>query len=102
MEKIMKIDMHVHVVPERDLPKPGGINYPTPDEVRGMYDVLEIEGGVLLPQGSAPEGTCDRLSQREAYNMVMANPKVFAGWFCNVDPRQGKNSAETDFKYYLD
>lgn len=100
-ELIKKIDLHVHVVPEKDLPKPSGDNYPTPEELRPMYDRMNIEGGILLPQGSAPEGTCDRLSQREAYNMVKSHPHVFVGWFCNVDPRQGKNSGETDFGYYL-
>ena len=33
--------------------------------------------------------------------MVKENPDVFTAWFCNVDPRQGVNSPETDFAYYL-
>ncbi len=100
-ESIRKIDLHVHAVPRRGLPKPSGNNYPVAAELRDMYDALNIEKGVLLPPGSAPEGTWDRVSQREAADMAKENPDVFTAWFCNVDPRQGANSPETDFAYYL-
>ena len=101
MEHIKKIDIHVHCVPEPDLPRASGSNYPTPDDLRTMYDRIGVERAVLLPQGSAPEGTFDRMSQREARKMVEARPDVFCGWFCNIDPRQGKNSPDTDFMHYL-
>ena len=101
MERIKKIDIHVHCVPEPDLPRHNGSNYPTPDDPRAMYDRLGVDRAVLLPQCSAPEGTCDRLSQREARSMVGYRPDVFCGWFCNIDPRQGKNGPDTDFLHYL-
>lgn len=100
-QPIPKLDFHVHAVPERDLPRKNGTNYPLPEELRHMYDQIGVDRAVLMPQGSAPEGTCDRLSQREAARMAADNPDVFIAWFCNVDPRQGGNSAETDFSHYL-
>ncbi|MBQ7182408.1 MAG: amidohydrolase [Clostridia bacterium] len=101
MERIKKIDIHVHCVPEADLPRLNGSNYPTPDDLRRMYDRLGVDRAVLMPQGSAPEGTCDRMSLREARKMVESRPDVFCGWFCNLDPRQGKNGPDTDFIHYL-
>ncbi len=99
--KIKKIDIHVHAIPERDLLRISGGTYPTPSELRKMYDYLGIEKGVLVPPGSAPEFTSDRVSQREARKMTEEYPETLGWWFCNIDPRAGKNSAETDFSHYL-
>ena len=101
MEKVRKIDIHVHAIPEPDLLRVNGTTYPLPDQLRRMYDRLNIERGILLPPGSAPEGTGDRMSQREARQLVDNNPDVFCAWFCNLDPRQGSNDAKTDFSRYL-
>ena len=101
MDEIKKIDIHVHGIPEADLLRENGTTYPLPHELRLMYDRLGIEGGILLPPGSAPEGTCDRMSQREARHLVDSNPGVYLGWFCNLDPRQGGNGPDTDFVRYL-
>jgi predicted TIM-barrel fold metal-dependent hydrolase len=99
--QVKKIDFHVHVTPEKDLLRITGGTYPTPDELRGMYDILGIEKGLLLPPGSAPEFTADRVSQREARKMVERNPETLGWWFCNIDPRAGTNSEHTDFSHYL-
>lgn len=56
MEKVRKIDIHVHAIPEPDLLRVNGTTYPLPDQLRRMYDRLNIERGILLPPGSAPEG----------------------------------------------
>ena len=98
---VKKIDLHVHAIPERDLLRASGTTYPTSEELRGMYDILGIERAVLVPPGSAPEFTADRVSQREARKMVEANPETFGWWFCNIDPRAGTNSENTDFSHYL-
>lgn len=95
------MDIHVHAVPRRDMPKPSGSNYPQADELRAMYDRMNIERGVLMPPGAAPEGTYDRMSQREAADLANERSDVFIGWFCNIDPRQGSNGPNTDFSYYL-
>ncbi len=102
MEPLKRIDIHVHSIPEPDLLRVNGTTYPLPQELRAMYDRLGIEYGILLPPGSAPEGTADRMSQREARQLVDNNPQVFRGWFCNLDPRQGKNGPDTDFVRYLE
>ena len=101
MEGNKKIDIHVHGIPEPDLLRVNGTTYPLPHELRAMYDRMGIEFGILLPPGSAPEGTGDRMSQREARQLVDNNPHVYRGWFCNLDPRQGGNGPETDFVRYL-
>ena len=100
-QPVKKIDMHVHCVPELDLPRTSGTNYPLPADLRRMYDQIGIDRGVLMAPGAAPEGTCDRMSQREAFHLYDDNRDVFCTWFCNIDPRQGKNSTDTDFTHYL-
>lgn len=102
MGEIRKIDIHVHGIPEADLLRANGTTYPLPHELRKMYDRLGIEYGILLPPGSAPEGTGDRMSQREARQLVENHPEVYRGWFCNLDPRQGGNGPDTDFVRYLE
>ena len=101
MEPLKRIDIHVHGIPEPDLLRVNGTTYPLPQELRAMYDRLGIAYGILLPPGSAPEGTVDRMSQREARQLVDSHPEVYRGWFCNLDPRQGKNGSDTDFVRYL-
>lgn len=102
MEEIKKIDIHVHGIPEADLLRADGSTYPLPQELRSMYDRLGIAYGILLPPGSAPEGTGDRMSQREARQLVESHPEVYRAWFCNLDPRQGSNGPDTDFTRYLE
>lgn len=96
-----KIDMHVHALPERDLPKLNGHYYVLPNELRAIYDRYGIEKGVLLCFGGSPECSTDRLSMREARNLVKKYPDTIGWWFCAVDPRAGKNSKETDFLHFL-
>ena len=69
--KVKTIDTHVHAGPRRDIPKLSGAYYPTPTELREMYDKLGIEKGVLLPPGTSPEFTTDRVSPREARQMTI-------------------------------
>lgn len=102
MEEIKRVDIHVHGIPEPDLLRANGTTYPLPHELRKMYDRLGIEYGILLPPGSAPEGTGDRMSQREARQLVDSHPEVYRAWFCNLDPRQGGNGPDTDFVRYLE
>ena len=98
---LRKIDMHVHVLPERDLPKLSGRYYVTPQELRLIYDRFGIEKGVLLCFGGSPECSTDRLSMREARKLTENFPNTIGWWFCAIDPRSGKNSGETDFTHFL-
>jgi len=38
MKKLKKIDMHVHCIEERGIPKLSGLFYPTVHELRNIYD----------------------------------------------------------------
>ncbi len=100
-QKVRKIDLHVHCVPEHDIPKLTGHFYPTPDEVRKIYDSINVEKGVLLPPGTSPEFTTERLSPREVRAMVRDRNDTIGWWFCGIDPRFGGNDPDTDFSHYL-
>jgi len=101
MQKLKKIDIHVHSMPERFLLNPDG-GYATPEEIRKIYDQFGIEAGVLLPEGAHPEYSYDTVSQREACAMVRQHPETFVGWFCNINPLMGQNAVDTDLSYYLE
>ena len=96
-----KIDMHVHCIPRRDVPKLSGRYYVTPNELRKIYDENGIEKGVVMPFGASPECATDRLSMREAKALTDDHPDTLGWWFCGIDPRMGKNSPETDFRHFL-
>ncbi|MBR4894836.1 MAG: hypothetical protein IKZ41_00295, partial [Clostridia bacterium] len=66
MKILPKIDIHVHAVPRPLIRRPNGDGYPTPEEIRAIYDAYGIERGVLLPDGDYPEGSTDICSPREA------------------------------------
>ena len=100
MQKLKKIDIHVHAVPERFLLQQDG-GYATPQELRHIYDRFGIEAGVLLPEGAYAECSYDTVSQREACEMVRRFPQTFAGWFCNINPLMGLNATDTDLSFYL-
>lgn len=99
--KLKKIDMHVHCIEERSIPKLSGHFYPTVHELRKIYDKIGVEKGVLLPPGTSPEFTTERLSPREAENISKKYNDTIGWWFCGIDPRFGNNSENTDFSHYL-
>ena len=45
MKKLKKIDMHVHCIEERGIPKLSGHFYPTVHELRKIYDEIGVEKG---------------------------------------------------------
>ncbi len=98
---IKKIDMHVHCIEERGIPKQSGHFYPTVKELRDIYDKIGVEKGVLLPPGTCPEFTTERLSPREAKAIADNYNDTIGWWFCGIDPRFGNNSEETNFSHYL-
>ncbi len=101
MKILPKIDIHVHAVPDRLLVRPSGDGYPTPAEVRQMYDESGIEKGVLLPDGIYSHGAEDILSPREARDMVRDFPETFGWWFVPLAPTVGGNTTRTDLSFYL-
>lgn len=98
---IMKIDMHLHSHfsggPER-LRKG---TWPTPPEVRKLYDELSIDKGVQMSR-YAPERMHDPITSRDAQKLAETYPETIGWWFCALDPRMANNSSEDDLSYYLD
>ena len=99
MERLKKIDLHVHATKTRGLPRENGENMPIPSELMEMYRVLGIEKGVLLPEINV-ECAYDTATNREVHEIASEYPETFS-WFCNIDPRQGSNSPQTDFSHFL-
>ncbi len=99
LQRVQKIDIHVHTVLEKGMPRLTGDTFTTPEELFVFYQLLGIEKGVILPSAS-PEGSYDSHSNKEAYQTVRKYPQQFY-WFCNLDPRMGNNSPDTDFSHFI-
>ncbi|NLD88534.1 MAG: amidohydrolase family protein [Clostridiales bacterium] len=101
MSLVKKIDIHVHTSAMRGIHRfNNGGTYATPMELRAMYDAIGVEKGVILP-GANPECHFAEITNQEAMRVSNDNPESFS-WFCNIDPRNGSNSPDTDFTYFLE
>lgn len=68
-------------------------------EILGRMDELGIARAALLPLVS-PEAFCFPSTSEEAIAISRRHPdRLFP--FCNVDPRSGRNSPDTDFRWLL-
>ena len=100
MERIKKIDIHVHAVafPEYYPPhKPGNPDsrVVSAEQLLDFYDRLGIGKGILLPLVSA-EGQVSPITSEGCKYLADRYPdRLF--WFCNVDPRAGANMDTADF-----
>lgn len=74
MDIVKKIDLHIHLIPERDVLRFDGTTYATPVEVREFYDSIGVEKGVLLSMPAHSSHT-DTISMREARKMAEDFPK---------------------------
>ena len=94
---IKKLDIHAHVVLEKEYPCMGhGMEMGlTCGELRGMYDRIGVERGVALPLVS-PEHMSDQFTVRDARLAAGKFPETIGWWFCNIDPRWLTNSPEAD------
>ena len=99
MELVKKIDIHVHTTESTWLARLPASRYATPTEIMDIYDAYGVEKGVLLPCLSLETGF-QTSSNYENKQIADKYPDRFA-WFCNLDPRQGDNSPDTDFTPYL-
>jgi len=95
---VKKIDMHMHCsdIDEYNVTNKS-IHFATPLDVRKMYDILGVEKGLVLPGGASPECGTNAMSTREVREMVKKNPQTIGWWYVSVDPRNIKNSPESDF-----
>ena len=100
MELVKKIDIHVHTISSRGLPrKYNGNTFCLPEELIAIYETIGVEKGVISPLFKV-EQSLEVNSNREIRDIVNQNPAKFA-WFCGIDPRQGDNAPTTDFSYFL-
>lgn len=101
MKILPKIDIHVHAVPSRFLLRKNGTGFPTPDELRTIYDKYGIEKGVLLPDGIYTHGANDICSPREAAALVRDHAETLGWWFTGISPVMDQNSPDQDLSYYI-
>jgi predicted TIM-barrel fold metal-dependent hydrolase len=99
--EIKKIDMHVHTQMAGGPERLRGGTWPTPEEVRQVYDSLGIEKGLLMPR-TAPERMHDPITSRDAQMLAEKYPETLGWWFCALDPRMATNSPNDNLSYYLD
>ena len=95
MNTVKKIDIHSHTVPERDFWREDGSTLALPEELIEIYDQIGVDKAVLLPLLKI-EQSHDLNSNREIRHVAEKYPDRFY-WFCDIDPRQLKNSPESDF-----
>lgn len=99
MQKVKKIDIHVHTISSRGIMRDTGDTYALPDELIEMYDKVGIERGTLLPEINM-ECAYDSNTNREIQQIASQNPARFS-WFCNIDPRMGSNSPNANLDYFV-
>jgi len=102
MKRVKKIDIHVHSAPLRSPLFRNAVfwNYPTPEELRQIYDDMGIDKGVQMTL-SSPEGVPRIITNEDSWELANNHPETYF-WFCNVDPRQGKNTPDQDLTPYLE
>ena len=101
MKKLKKIDIHVHSIPESFVKRPDGSDFATPEQLREMYDQINVEKGLLLPVAAHIESVQDTISLREAKMMVEQYPETLGWWFCNINPMMYQNSPHTDLSCFI-
>lgn len=102
MKRVKKIDIHVHSAPLRDpsLRCDGFGEYPTADELRKIYDAMGIEKGVQMTL-SSPEAVANPITNEDSWQLAKEHPQTYF-WFCNIDPRQGRNLPSFDLTAFLE
>lgn len=101
MHDVQKIDIHAHVRTGKGLCRMGtDTTFATPEQLIEMFEKMGIQKGVILPGVNIE--CADRVqSNEDALAVVEKYPDRFY-WFCNIDPRMGKNSPTTDLSYFID
>ena len=65
-----------------------------------MYDQIGVEKGVILPSNN-PECAHMLVSNEDAYEISQQYPETLPYWFCNINPKMGRNSPDTDLSHFL-
>ena len=96
----MLIDCHTHALRTPSVTRAGGTTCPTGEQLVGRLDDLGIDMAVVLPMVS-PECRNRYSPPEDIVEMVEMWPDRLIP-FCNLDPRAGSNSPDTDFGRFLD
>jgi len=97
-----KIDVHCHMTAFPDYAPPrkwAGHRFLCLEEQLEIHDKLNVEKGVILPI-IAPECQWMLMSNEEAKFIADQRPDRYV-WFCNVDPRMGTYSEDSDLEYII-
>lgn len=100
MERLRKIDIHAHAVPEKIIPFDSGKYFITPKELKNIYDKIGIEKGVFLPlidQSACPQPQ----SLSETLYYMREYSDIFGWWFCNIDPSIFGNNPDKNLSAVL-
>lgn len=93
--------MHVHTHLPGGPERLRGGTWPIPEELRKIYDDLNIEKGVEMPR-LAPERSHDPITSRDAGYIAKQYSETIGWYFCYLDPRMGTNSPCDNLSYYID
>lgn len=90
-----RIDIHIHLFKHKSLAHTGDTQgFMQPDELFELCDRIGISKSVILPIVS-PEHMNSVQGNEEVYELIRSYPDRL-DWFCNIDPRNGSNSACSD------
>lgn len=95
-----KIDIHAHTSMWENSQIRPGVAFATPEQIKEAYDEIGIDKGFLLPLLS-PEFRCSVQTSEEMEYLSNKYPDTFY-WFCNLDPRMGEYSTNTDFSQLIE
>jgi len=95
-----KIDIHIHTNAYKGIERFGGGTFASPEEIRDMYNKIGVSKGVILPCVN-PDCSFQIQSNEEAYYLTQKYPDLFY-WFCNINPKNGSNTPDCDFSYFLE
>ena len=99
MEKVKKIDVHLHATMWNREELYPTARIQTADEVRANFERSGTERGFVLSLIS-PDSNDKMQSNEEMAYLANTNPDIL-NWFCNVDPRMLTNSSESNFSDML-
>ncbi|MBR5307797.1 MAG: amidohydrolase family protein [Clostridia bacterium] len=89
-----KIDIHVHTSMWENAQINQGVVLASPEQLKESYAELDVDKAFLLPLISPEWRFCAQTNEEIEFLANKYSDTFY--WFCNVDPRMGKNSASTD------
>ena len=99
MVVMKKIDVHIHTSMWEGAKIQPGCVLASPEEIKESYAELGVDKGFLLPLISPEHRFCVQTNEEMEFVANKYSDTFY--WFCNIDPRMGKNTDETDFSYFI-